>query len=82
MIVRRYLPDGSFEDWPVSELTCTDLWLICQIKLSFRLIFIELVSLKSILLTLYILYSVLENLSLLFIILKEKPVSKSYLIYF
>jgi DNA-directed RNA polymerase I, II, and III subunit RPABC2 len=20
LIIRRYLPDGSFEDWPVSEL--------------------------------------------------------------
>jgi len=25
LIVRRYLPDGSFEDWPVSDLIITHL---------------------------------------------------------
>ncbi|CAF3520485.1 unnamed protein product [Rotaria sp. Silwood1] len=24
MIIRRYLPDGSYEDWSIDELTITD----------------------------------------------------------
>lgn len=24
LVVRRYLPDGSYEDWPVEELMITD----------------------------------------------------------
>jgi DNA-directed RNA polymerase I, II, and III subunit RPABC2 len=24
MIIRRYLPDGSFEDWSIDELVLTD----------------------------------------------------------
>jgi DNA-directed RNA polymerase I, II, and III subunit RPABC2 len=25
LIIRRYLPDGSYEDWPVSELLMPDI---------------------------------------------------------
>lgn len=27
MIIRRYLPDGSYEEWSVDELIVTDLWI-------------------------------------------------------
>jgi len=31
MIIRRYLPDGSYEDWSISELIISDIWFLSRL---------------------------------------------------
>ena len=33
IIIRRYLPDSSYEDWPIADLLITDMWTWCKLRL-------------------------------------------------